>query len=120
MNSVDFVAKYGKIYLKYLENERNEDYEINYEQLGKFADIMNFYKDLIAEIGGKVDEVELEPKIVSGGLTVSFVVFDIVSHQIERFCDVMRHASAITIDTTADSRVCISITVPNVFRRKGK
>lgn len=120
MNSAEFVAKYGKIYQKYLAKEKNEDYEINFSQLEKFADIMNFFKDILPLNGGKIEEVHLVPKEVRGDLIAKFLVLDLYFDQIQRFCDVMRGASTLSIDSTTDGNVCISISVNNVYRKKVK
>ena len=76
---------------------------------------MDFFLNMSKESNGKVDPIKLTPKEENGGVTATFVVFDVYGDNIKKFCDAVQHCSSMTIDATANSEVCISVTVPNVF-----
>ena len=120
MSNEEYVARLGTLYYKILSLRDDKDYVVNQPQMDKLVEVLNFYLDESEKQGGKVDPTVLSPREQHGGVTATFVVFDIIGDTIQRFCDVMRHTSAITIDATTDGEVCISCTVPNVFVPKTK
>ncbi len=115
MTNEEYVRHIGEIYNHVMSLRKDEDYVINQPQMDKLVDIVKFFMTMTEKLSGKLEPVKLTPREEHGDITATFLVFDLCGSDIERFCDVVRHASAITIDATADCRVCISITVPNVF-----
>lgn len=114
MTDKEYVERLGQLYDKILSLREDDDYAINQPQMDKLIEVLNFFLDAAQKSAGTVEPVKLTPKAEHGGVTATFVVFDIYGDDIQRYCDVMRHTSAITIDAT-DNGVCISVTVPEVF-----
>lgn len=114
MTNEEYVKRLGELYHKIISLRRDDDYVINQPQMDKLIEVLNFFLDTAKECNGKVEPVKLVPRAEHGGVTATFVVFDIVGNAVQRFCDVMRYTSAITIDSTEDG-ICISVTVPEVF-----
>lgn len=110
----EYVAKLGKLYDKVLSLRNDDDYAINQPQMDKLIDVVDFFLDTANKSNGKVEPVRLLPRAEHGGVTATFVVFDIYGKDIQKYCDVIRHCSAMTIDSTDDG-ICISVTVPEVF-----
>jgi hypothetical protein len=117
LTDLEFVRKYGAIYNELLEVRNNSDYIVNNEQMQHFLDMIAFFRDLQSQIGGEIQPIKIEPKQESGGFTAEFSVFDIYLEQVKRFCEVLQYASAVSIDGD-DGRVFISVTVPNIYRKK--
>lgn len=117
MTNEEYVIRLGKLYDKVMSIRKDSDYVVNQQQMDRLVDIMTFFLDKAEELDGKVNRINLTPKEEHGGVTATFIVFDIYGDDVKRFCDVMQYASAITIDSTEDG-VCISITIPNVFSHK--
>lgn len=114
MTDKEYAERLGKLYEKVLSLRDDDNYVINQPQMDKLIEVLNFFLDAAQKSNGKVEPVGLVPKAEHGGVTATFIVFDIYGEDIQRYCDVMRYTSAITIDGTDDG-ICISVTVPNVF-----
>lgn len=114
MTGEEYVRRLGVLYDEILRLRKDDDYAVNQPQMDKLVAVLNFFLDAASELDGKVEPVMLAPKEEHGGVTATFLVFDIYGDKVQRFCDVMRHTSAITIDS-ADEGICISCTVPDVF-----
>lgn len=119
MSDEEFVRRMGQIYNNLLKIQKDEDYVINQPQMEKFCDIYGFLLETVKKCGGKVDKSVLVPREECGGINAYFTVLDIWGDSVKKFCDVMQHASAFSIDSTNDG-ICLSITVPNVFIPKQK
>lgn len=117
MTNEEYLARLGKIYSKIMSIRKDSDYVVNQPQMDKLVDILTFFMDAAKDLDGNVDQVRLTPREEHGGVTATFLVFDVFGEKVTRFCSVLQHASAITIDST-DEGVCISVTVPNVFVHK--
>lgn len=118
LNDEEYVKRLGQLYEKVLSLRKDDDYVINQTQMDKFVQVMDFFLDMGNRSNGKVEPVKLVPKEENGGVTATFVVFDVYGDNIKRFCDAIQHCSSMTIDATSDSEICISVTVPNVFTHK--
>lgn len=115
MTDEEYVRNLGKLYNKVLSLRSNDDYIINQPQMDKLVEVLNFFIDAAKECGGKIEPMNLEPRAEHGGVTATFLVFDIHGEKIQEFCKAISYTSAMTIDATNDG-ICISVTVPNVFK----
>lgn len=115
----DFVGQYGRLYNKILSLRKDSDYVVNPLQMDRFLDLVRFFliksKD---STDSEVDPYGFKPKECHGGVTATFIVFDIYGDEVPEFCKVLKHCSAVTIDCIGDSMIQISCTVPNVFIHK--
>lgn len=118
MTNEQFVKKFGKEYLITLKNTENKDFEINEAQLQKLINLCNFFRDYINENGGKADNVDLNHAEIHSGITAEFTVFDVSGEDLAKFCSVLKDATAFSIDSTANGKVCLSITIPDIFVAK--
>lgn len=117
MSDQEYIQRLGVLYDKVMSMRKDEDYVINQPQMTHLVDVIEFFLDAAKECDGKVDPVLLTPREEHGGVTATFVVFDIYGDNIQKFCNVVQHCSALTIDSTTRG-VCISVTIPNVFVHK--
>lgn len=118
MTNEEYVKRLGILYNKVLSLRKDADYIVNQPQMDKLVAVLEFFLDEAKELDGKVEPVQLKPKEEHGGVTATFLVFDLYNDRVSRFCDVMRGCSAITIDATSKGEVCISCTIPDVFVHK--
>ena len=118
MTNEEYVSRLGKLYDKILSLRRDDEYIINQPQFEKLIEVLNFFMDSAKDGSGKVEPVKLIPREEHGGVTATFLAFDIYGEAVQKFCEVMRFTSAITIDATTQGEVCISVTVPEVFVHK--
>lgn len=118
MEDKELLKKIGKIYNEVMSLRKDSDFEVNPLQMDKLLDIISFFMREANTYGGKVDKPDIRPREEHGGVSATFVVFDLYGDRLTEFCDVLRNCSAMSIDATEDSEVCISVTVPNVFTRK--
>lgn len=117
MTSEEYLARLGVLYQKLMSIRKDDDYVINQKQADRLVAIMNFFMDTAKKIGGKVEPLKLVPHEEHGGVTASFLVFDIYGEDVQKFCSVMKYASTIGIEPTEEG-ICIDATVPNVFVHK--
>lgn len=117
LTNEEYLARLGKLYDKIMSIRKDSDFIVNQVQMDRLVNILSFFMDASENLDGKVEPLKLVPREEHGGVTATFLVFDLYEEGVKRFCDVMQYASAITIDSTEDG-VCISVTVPNVFVHK--
>ena len=118
MSNKDYEKYVWELYEREMESRNNSNYEADLVQFQKLIDAYGFFMELAALNNGRVEPLKLVPKEVSGGITAYFTVFYLTSENIQRFCDVVRDFAALSIDSMNDGSVCISFTIPKVFRRK--
>ena len=115
MDNEKYVKRLGEIYNKVMELRKDDNYVVNQQQLDKLTDVYNFFLDMSEKCNGEVEPVELTPQEEHGGVTAKFLVFDVFGDDIQRFSEIIKYTSAMTIDSELDHRICISVTVPDVF-----
>ena len=118
MSDEEYVKRLGILYNKVLSLRKDEDYVVNQSQMDKLVEVLEFFLDSAKRLDGSVEPIALQPREEHGGVTATFLVFDLAGDQVTRFCNVMRNCSAIGIDTTVNGEVCIACTVPQVFVHK--
>lgn len=114
----EFCYIFGKKFNEFLDEQKDEDYEINRPQWLKFIKVLKFFCDLTAKTNGRVERCEVRPREQHGGVTAYFTVLDIRANDIPAFCETLSLTSAITVDATEDGNICISVSVPYVFVKK--
>ena len=114
LTNEEYVKRLGQLYEKDLRLRDDDNYVINQPQMDKLIEVLNFFLDAAQKCNGKVEPVKLTPRAEHGGVTATFLVFDIYGEDIQKYCKVMSYTSAITIDATEDG-ICMSVTVPEVF-----
>ncbi len=114
MTDAEYVKRITQLYSTILSLRSDDNYAINQPQMDKLIEVLEFFMNAARKSNGKVEPVSLVPKEEHGGVTATFIVFDIYGDDIQQYCKVMSYTSAITIDGTEDG-ICISVTVPEVF-----
>ncbi len=114
----EFVRRFAKAMEEYLKASRAEDYVVNPAQMAKFNELVRFFTKAADDLDGRIEDVDFNTVFGTGDLTANFVVFDLNGKEVQKFCDVIRHCSAIGMDVTDTDKVCISCTIPNVFVHK--
>ena len=119
MTDEQYVRAFGEAYSLLMSVRKDEDFVINPEQAKKFGLIVDFFTKSAKKLGGEVKPIKLIPHEQNGDLEAYFEVFSLNGPEsVQEFCRVIKHASAFGIDPTDDGRVCIGITVPNIFIHK--
>lgn len=114
----EYVRRLGVLYNQIMSLRKDNDYVVCRSQLDKFVEVLNFFIDMAEKSNGHVEPVELTPKEEVGGITAKFLVFDLYGDDVQRFSQILSYCSAVTIDADLESRVCISLTVSQVFVHK--
>ena len=118
MNETEFLQEVWQVYEEELAKLSNDDYIINVAQMGKLREAYKFFHDITEECGGEIEPLKLEPKEVNGGITVYMTLFYLSDENLKKFGEIVGNMSAISIDAMEDGDVCISFTIPGVFRHK--
>lgn len=114
----EYVRRLGTLYNQIMNLRKDDDYVVCRTQLDKFVEVMNFFIDMAEKCNGKVQPINLTPKEEVGGITATFLVFDLFGDDVKRFSQILSYCSAVTIDATTKGEVCISLTVSQVFVHK--
>jgi len=118
ISDLEFSKRFLAAYRKEMESFNPDDWTIDQAQLQKLHDLIEFFKKAAKDLGGKIDSIDIDPAAPPNGITANFLVFDLFGDEVQQFCDVVRHCSAISMDVTVDDEISISCTVPNIFVRK--
>lgn len=121
MDNNEYLKSFGKLYEKVISLRNDDNFLINEKQIEKFFEVYEFFSKATDDSEtARVEPIKLIPREEHGGITATFVVFDMYGNDIEEFKKIVQYLSAITIDATEDGEICISVTVPNVFVPKAK
>lgn len=118
MKNEEYVRRIGVLYDQIMKLRKDDDYVVNQSQMEKFVDVYDFFQDMGEKCDGDIEKPNLAPKECHGGVTARFFVFDVWGVDIPRFSQIINHLSALSIDAEEDGRICISVTVPDVFIKK--
>lgn len=116
MTEDKLIIELGKCYDTVMSEKKNEDYGVNRAQLKKLFDAVKFFEEAIKDSDGRIEELRLVPKEESGGFTASFAVMSLYDKAVSELFDVLKDATVLSIDSTADGRVEISTTFPEIFK----
>ncbi len=116
MTEDELIIELGKCYNTVMSEKKNEDYGVNRTQLKKLLDAVKFFEEAIKDGDGKIEELRLVPKEESGGFTASFAAMSLYDKAVSELFDVLKDATALSIDSTVDGRIEISTTFPEVFK----
>lgn len=114
----EYLKQFWEIYEQELASRNSDDYEVNSEQLPKYIAAYDFFAKLAKKNGGMIEPIRLAPTEVSGGVTAYFNLFYLCDEEITQFAEIIKCAAALSIDSLVDGRVCVSFTIPKVFRHK--
>ena len=118
ISDLEFSKRLVSAYQKATENINPDEYIVDIEQFRKLNNLVEFFKNTAKELGGKIESIDINPAEPPNGVTANFIVFDLFGDEIKRFCDVIQHCSAISMDVTVKDEICISCTIPGIFVRK--
>lgn len=118
MNDEEFLRRFGTLYYEALSRQKDSDYVVNQPQMDKFIKLVRFFDEEIKRLGGRADPIELSPRMVHGGLTVMFFLYDLSGEKVQEFCETLSACSAVGIEAQTSGEVCLSCTVPNIFVRR--
>jgi len=118
MNETDFLREAWDIYENVLAERNNDDYVVNFEQMKKLKESYDFFAGLVEECGGEIEPLKLVPKEINGGVTVYMTLLYLSGENLKKFNDIVGNMSAVSIDAMDNGDVCISFTIPAVFKHK--
>ena len=112
----DFAKRFLKASQDAMKGLTPDDFDIDQVQMDKLNELVAFFRKAAKDLGGKIESVNINPLNPPSCVTANFVVFDLFGADIQKFCDVIRNCSAISMDVTVDDEVSISCTIPGVFK----
>lgn len=118
MSDAEIVARLSALYKIVMSFRKDDDYEVNQDQMDKLCRLYRFFLDAAGSLDGEAELTKLVPHEEHGGVTATFLVFDVAGDRVKEFCEVISGCSAFGIEATDDGRVAIDCTVPYVFRKK--
>ena len=118
MSDEEFCRMFGEEWEAILKDRNDEDYVINRPQWMKMLRVLKYFSDLADSCNGELVPTHVQPCLEHGGVTVYFTVLDLQGNDIIGFCHALALTNAVTIDSTTDGRVCISVSIPNVYIHK--
>lgn len=118
LDDEEFCRMFGSVWESIIDERNDSDYVINRPQWMKMLRVLKYFEDLTQACNGELEPTVVQPKLEHGGVTAYFRVVDLQERDIPSFCRALQMTNAITIDTTTDGRVCVSVSIPNVFVHK--
>lgn len=118
MHDEDLIREFWEAYEAELSGRNSEDYELNKPQFKKYLDVCRILTKAAEEYGGRVDPLRIAPAEEHCGITVYAPLYYFHNDSVLQLADALRGVSGVSIDCTTDGDVCISVVVPNVFRKK--
>ena len=119
MNDEEFARKLGIFMNEMLDSRKNEDFVVNQPQLDKYLEAVSYFQHIAEnDPDTTIEPIKIIPKEQCGYLTVYCNIFYINGADIRAFSEVISYCSAFTVDPLIDDRVCISLTVPDVYIEK--
>ena len=113
---MDF-SEVWRVYQEELASRNDSDYAIDEVQFTKLLRAYEFFSEIAKRDNGELEDVNLQPRMVNGGITAYFTVFYISGDELRAFSEIVGTMSGFSIDTTLDGRACISFTIPGVFKK---
>lgn len=111
-NLCEWAKDFESLRKRVLAMRKDSDYDLDAIQYEKFERLIQFFKELDPS---EIQIEKISPKEENGGITVFFPILYLHGEQIADFCERLKCASALTIDPDNGERICISITVPDIF-----
>lgn len=116
MNNEEFAKYLGEQITSFEDEMSYAHKKINEEQYQKFYNVTKFFENYIQKFEqGKIVDFRMKPNEISCGLTAEFVLLDIWGDNLKEFIKALEGCSAISFEATLDGKVCVSLTVPDVF-----
>jgi len=106
------------LYQDELRNRNFDDYEVNQKQMDKFVNAYGFFFRLAKEGRVSIEPIRFSPVETSGGIVVYTHYLDFYGMELIEFCNVLLNTTAIDFMPMTDGRVCISMTIPEIFKPK--
>ncbi|MCC8131433.1 MAG: hypothetical protein LUC38_10215 [Oscillospiraceae bacterium] len=107
-------------YQEILEESDDEDFEINLPQYQKLLAVYAYFTKYIKSYGGKIEDIKLSPREEVGDITVFIPNLYLECEEVETFAKALEYGCALTIDSGDNGSFCLSMTIPSVFKEKGK
>lgn len=122
-DDLEFIGALARDYFGVIAKRNPDDYKINSIQLEHYKNIIECLAILANKMPGENNaefECELIPVMETGGITMRAYMLDVTSGDLRVLADVLDHASSpLTIEATTDGRICLSVTVPGIHKKKG-
>lgn len=118
MSNEELLAFAFSCYEDEMAGRKDEDYEVNTPQMDKFAELYRFFIRISKENNCKLEPIRYSPKEEHGDLVVYFNLMYLYGNDVTEFTKVLSYASAFDISALSDGTVCMSMKIPNIFKRK--
>ena len=106
------VSAYDRI----MGDRRNADYVVDQCQMQKLTEAYEFFCEIAADCDGSIEPLKLEPKRENGDITVYCTLLYLDGENLKKFGKLVGDMGAISIDSMSSGDICLSFTIPGVFR----
>ena len=114
----EFLREAHRIYEEYVESQDDADFIADDGQMDVFIEAYRKMEGIVKVCGGEIEPFKIEPRKENGGITAYLSVFYLSGHELEKFRSVIDSVSAVSIDSLTDGTICVSLTIPGVFKRR--
>ena len=118
MSDDDLLAVAFEAFDAEIASRKDEDYEVNQPQMDKFTELCRFFIRIAKDTHAKIEPIKYSPREEHGDLVVYFHLLYIYGIDVQDFTKVMSYTSAFDISAFTDGTVCMSMKVPNIFKKK--
>lgn len=100
---------------EYYESTRPENLMVNYEQMEKYANMINYFSQLAQENRLEMELPDPTQTNLNGELTIHSYCLDFDSYALFEFCEIFDDTMSIEIDAMIDGLINITIVVRNIY-----
>lgn len=116
-DTIDLLSEALGLYQKEIDSRRPEDYEVFLPNMKKFMGAYTYLSQIAEKCGGSIEKLKFDRREINGGITAYFTVLYLSGDDVVRFCDFIKEAQSISIDSLVDGRVCLSMTFKDIFKK---
>ena len=118
MSDMDVLKLAIEAFEEEMASRKDEDFEVNDPQMDKFAAVYRFFAKTAKDNHCIIEPIKYSPKEEVGRISVHFNLLYLTPREIKEFAQIISYTSAIEIFAQVDGSVCVSVNVPNVFKKK--
>ena len=115
MKGANDMKNLGNEIIKFEKENENKTITENKNQMSKYKYAKGFFIKYLRENGGKLKTYENKNDL-HNGLDFTKNMIYLTGIELWHFANSLRFASALTIDSTNDGQVCVSITIPDTYK----
>lgn len=94
---------------------KDENYTINKDNYEKYLFVLGNLLKMAKEQGGKLEDIDIQPKQQHAFVTVVFEMIDLYGENVKTFTDMVEKVDVFSVEPLTDGTIRVGVTINNVF-----